>query len=205
MSKFITIEGIEGVGKSTAVSTIREYLSNQGIDVVVTREPGGTEISEQIRQVLLAHHAEKMSQDTELLLMFASRAQHIAQVIKPALESNQWVLCDRFTDSSYAYQGGGRELGFERIATLESWVQGDLRPDCTILLDAPVDLAMSRAKKRDELDRIELEQHHFFERTRQAFLELAELHPERYHIVDASQALESVQQQIHAVLQKIVS
>lgn len=204
-SVFLTVEGIEGVGKSTIMQFIDQFLSQEDIPHQLTREPGGTEIAEQIRQILLSKHQEKMSQDTELLLMFASRAQHIAGVIKPALAEGKWIICDRFTDSSFAYQGGGRGIALDRISQLETWVQGDFRPDCTLLLDAPVDIALARANKRGEPDRIESEKHDFFERIREAYLDRAKQYPHQYRIVDATQPLEHVKNAIATILNSLLS
>ena len=151
---FITFEGIEGMGKSTVVRAVQEHLESLSIPLIMTREPGGTPLAESIRKVLLGHHTEPLCESAELMMMFASRAQHIEHKIKPALAMGQWVLCDRFTDSSFAYQGGGRKLSKTRIELLEQWVQGDLQPDLTILLDGPVELGLHRIKKRTK-DRIE--------------------------------------------------
>ena len=197
-SMFITVEGIEGVGKSTAVATLANLLQAQGRTVCITREPGGTPIAEAIRRVLLDNYSEPMEIDTELLLMFAGRAQHIATVIEPALARGEWVLSDRFTDASYAYQGGGRHISDERIAILEQWVQGTLSPDITLLLDAPEDLALARAKKRSDLDRIEQEALHFFSNVRAKYLARAEAEPERFYCIDASASLEEVHTQLKA-------
>lgn len=199
MSYFITIEGIEGVGKSTAIQFICKQLDAAHIPYIVTREPGGTEITEAIRKLILAHYHEKMSADTELLLYFASRAQNIAQNIKPALAHGKWVVCDRFTDSSYAYQGGGRKIPKDRIAVLENWVHGDLQPDLTFLLDAPVEVGLDRIKNRDQ-DRIEHEKAQFFVRVRDAYLERAKEYPQRFKIIDASAAVAEVEQQIAKIL-----
>jgi dTMP kinase len=199
-NRFITFEGIEGVGKSTCVKYLYDYFQQEKIPVTVTREPGGTSIGEDIRKVLLAHHSEEMCHETELLLMFAARAQHIATVIVPALEQGNWVLCDRFTDATYAYQGGGRGIPENRIAILESWVQDQLRPSLTFLLDAPVDLALKRTKRRGAADRIELEKQHFFERVRAKYLERAQQEPHRFHIIDASQPRWRVLRQIRKVI-----
>ncbi len=192
--KFITLEGNEGSGKTTNLKYVRDYLLRQGIDVVVTREPGGTEVAEQIRDLLLAHPAEPIAEDTELLLMFASRAQHLAQLIKPMIAQGKWVLCSRFTDSTYAYQGGGRGIDPARIAALEQWLHGNFQPDLTLLFDLPVEMGMNRARQRALLDRIESEENAFFERVRQTYLTRAKQHP-RYRVIDASQPLEKVQQQ----------
>ncbi len=198
--RFITLEGSEGSGKSTNLAFIHQQLQAAGLDVILTREPGGTPLSEQIRELLLDHRNSTMHSDTELLLMFAARAQHINEVILPALERGQWVLCDRFTDATYAYQGAGRGIEMARIAQLEQWVQGDLRPDLTFFLDLPVSVGLARASERAELDRFEREQIDFFERVRQGYLAQAARHPRRYRLVDASQPLEQVQAQLAAQL-----
>jgi len=202
---FITVEGTEGVGKSSNIAFIQATLQQAGIEVVVTREPGGTKLGEEVRELLLDHRHSGMSSDAELLLMFAARAQHIEQVIKPALDKGQWVLCDRFTDATYAYQGGGRGISNERIATLETWVQGSLRPDITMLLDLPVEIGLARAGARGAADRFEKEQQTFFEQVRNAYLAQAKQSRERYRIIDASRTLDEVQQQIAGVLQPILA
>jgi len=200
---FITVEGIEGAGKSTTIKFIEQQLVAAGIAHQITREPGGTEIAEKIRQIFLQHHTETMAATTELLLMFASRAQHLASVIAPALTAGKWVLCDRFTDATYAYQGGGRGIDTARIAALEDWVQGALRPDYVLLLDVPAEVGLARIKKRNVEDRIEVEKAQFFERVRQAYLSRAHAMPERYKIIDASQNWPEVEQQIHVILEAI--
>ena len=202
--KFITVEGSEGVGKSSNLAYIEDYLSNAGINVVRTREPGGTPLGESIRELLLDARQTAMCDDTELLLMFAARAQHLAEVIRPALAAGHWVLCDRFTDATYAYQGGGRSMPMERIRALEDWVQGELRPDHTLLLDMPVRAGLERAGNRSQPDRFEQEQHAFFERVRETYLARAQAEPGRIHVIDASPALDKVQAQIATVLQQIV-
>ncbi|WP_130537628.1 dTMP kinase [Thiomicrorhabdus indica] len=195
--KFITLEGSEGAGKSTNIAFISDYLQSKGIDVLVTREPGGTEIGEQIRKILLNKANTAMHEDTELLLMFAARAQHIREKILPALEQGKWVISDRFTDASYAYQGAARGMGFERIAEIENWVQQGFQPDCTFVLDLPVEIGMQRVKSRGgDGDRFEDEQKAFFETVRNAYLHRAELAPERYAVIDASQTLDNVQAQL---------
>lgn len=204
MGRFITLEGIEGVGKTTNLSFIKGYLSEAGIDFVVTREPGGTSLGEALREILLGKTFTGMADDTELLLMFASRAEHIAQVIRPALERGQWVLCDRFTDATYAYQGGGRGLDINRIADLENWVQGALRPDLTLLLDAPVQIGSKRAYARSDPDRFESEQEAFHERVRSCYLERAQNEGNRIKVIDASKSLQDVQLQIAAELQRLI-
>jgi dTMP kinase len=198
--RFITLEGGEGVGKSTNLQYIQQLLLEQQLDVVVTREPGGTELAEKIRQLLLETHAETITEKAELLLVFAARAQHIQHVILPALQQGRWVLSDRFTDATYAYQGGGRGMDTQTIAWLESSVQGDLRPDLTLLLDAPLDIGMSRAQQRGKLDRFESEQRDFFERVRQAYLKRAGQDQQRYKIIDAGLPLNEVQLQIKQAL-----
>lgn len=198
--RFITLEGSEGCGKSTNLAYIHQYLVDAGIPVCMTREPGGTPLGEQIRALLLDAKQTAMHSDTELLLMFAARAQHLQQTILPALERGEWVLCDRFTDASYAYQGYGRGIALERIAQLETWVQGQLRPDLTLFLDLPVAIGLKRAGERGEPDRFEREQMDFFERVRQGYLAQAGKDPARYRVIDASVSLEAVQQEIAAVL-----
>ncbi|MBS0352209.1 MAG: dTMP kinase [Proteobacteria bacterium] len=202
---FISFEGIEGVGKSTAIKWVMAYLANLNIDFVVNREPGGTEISEDIRQVLLQHHPELMSLETELLLMFACRSQNVSQVVKPALQTGKWVISDRFTDASYAYQGYGRGMALEKIASLAQWVHGDLKPDITFLLDAPVDIGFERLKKRRNKDRIESEDLGFFERVRQGYLTLAKNEPNRFRLVQADRPLAEVQQQLLKELNKLIT
>ena len=192
--RFITLEGGEGVGKTTNLDFIQDYLTSRGIVVLRTREPGGTSIGERVRDILLNSYA--MDTWTELLLVFAARAQHISEVIRPALVSGKWVLSDRFTDASHAYQGGGRGLDGEIIGRLEAWVQQELQPDLTLLLDAPVELGMARAKNRGETDRFESERLDFFEKVRAAYLARAERFPERIRRVDASGSLAEVQSRI---------
>lgn len=196
--KFITVEGIEGVGKSTIVEFLQQQFAEANIDYVATREPGGTEIAENIRTALLTTYSEPMEIETELLLMFACRVQNIEHIIKPALARGQWVLSDRFTDASFAYQGGGRGIDKERIQALEHWLQGELQPDITLLLDAPIDIALARMHKRGAKDRIEREGEAFFERVREAYLARAAKHPERYRIINTDQSLDQVK---HDVLQ----
>ena len=202
--KFITVEGSEGVGKTTNLNFIRQQLERAGRELVVTREPGGTELAEKIRGLLLDPGHKGMSSDCELLLMFAARAQHLQEVILPSLDQGKWVLCDRFTDATYAYQGGGRGLPPERIASLEDFVQGAFRPDLTLLLDIPVELGLARAGARGALDRFEQEELAFFERVRSAYLDQARREPGRYRVVDAGQPLEQVQQDIQAVLDELL-
>ncbi|MBB2496390.1 dTMP kinase [Aquipseudomonas ullengensis] len=201
---FITLEGPEGAGKSTNREYLAARLREQGIDVLLTREPGGTPLAERIRELLLAPSDEAMAADTELLLVFAARAQHLAEVIRPALARGAVVLCDRFTDATYAYQGGGRGLSMERIAALESFVQGDLRPDLTLVFDLPVEVGLARAAARGRLDRFEQEGQGFFEAVRQTYLQRAAATTSRCRILDASQSLGAVQQSIDALLPEIL-
>ncbi|WP_194787750.1 dTMP kinase [Pseudomonas sp. UFMG81] len=201
---FITLEGPEGAGKSTNREYLAARLREHGIDVVMTREPGGTPLAERIRELLLAPSDEVMAVDTELLLMFAARAQHLAEVIRPALARGAVVLCDRFTDATYAYQGGGRGLSVERIAILEAFVQGELRPDLTLVFDLPVEVGLARAAARGRLDRFEQEGQAFFEAVRQAYLQRAGQQPQRYSLLDAAQPLEAVQRAIDALLPGIL-
>lgn len=197
---FITVEGGEGAGKSTMLAFMRDWLAKAGHDVVVTREPGGTALGERVRDILLHARELHMTAETEALLMFAARAEHLERVIRPALDAGKTVLCDRFTDATYAYQGGGRGLPAERIAQLEAWVQGALRPNLTLLLDVPVDVGLKRANQRSEPDRFEREQQEFFERVRAAYLERARREPQRLRVIDASRTPAEVQQQIADVL-----
>ncbi|MGM0564619.1 MAG: dTMP kinase [Pseudomonadota bacterium] len=203
--RFITLEGGEGVGKSTNLALVHNWLIERGVDVVQTREPGGTALGEAVRAVLLGEAAEGIGARAELLLMFAARAEHLEKVILPALERGQWVLCDRFTDASYAYQGAARGLGFEAVEALEQWTQGDLRPDWTLLLDAPVEVGMARAAERGEADRFEREPRGFFEAVREAYRRRAREAPERYARIDASRPLETVQAAIETELEKTLS
>ena len=198
--RFITIEGTEGVGKTTNIEYIKQWLDDHAISYVSTREPGGTPLAEEVRQLLLANREEKVCSKAELLMMFAGRAQHIDQVIEPQLAKGNWVLCDRFTDATYAYQGAGREMGDELIKSLETMVQGAMRPDLTLVLDVPVELGLERAGKRSEPDRFEREKTDFFNRVRQAYLSMATNNQQRYKIIDASKSLEHVQLQIEATL-----
>ena len=200
---FITLEGPEGAGKSTNREYLAMHLRESGVDVVLTREPGGTPLAERIRELLLAPDQEAMNTDAELLLMFAARAQHLAQVIRPALARGAVVLCDRFTDATYAYQGAGRGLPVERIALLENFVQGDLRPDLTLVFDLPVEIGLARATARGRLDRFEQEGRGFFEAVRSAYLGRAAQAPERYRVIDAAQSLEQVQRDLDLLLPEL--
>jgi len=197
---FITIEGIEGAGKSTCMQVVAEQIDAQGIALLQTREPGGTELGEDLRELLLGHRHTGMADDTELLLMFAARAEHIQRKILPALQAGHWVLCDRFTDATYAYQGAGRGIPVQRIEVLENWVQGALRPDLTIVMDLPVAQGLERAGKRSAPDRFESEALAFFERVRQGYLDIAQRDPQRVRVVDASRDLEQVSRSIHRLV-----
>jgi dTMP kinase len=201
---FITLEGPEGAGKSTNREYLAERLREQGIHVLLTREPGGTPLAERIRELLLTPSAEAMAADTELLLVFAARAQHLAEVIRPALARGEVVLCDRFTDATYAYQGGGRGLSVERIGQLEQFVQGSLRPDFTLLFDLPIEIGLARAEARGRLDRFEQEARSFFQAVRHTYLERAAQAPARYRIVDAGQSLTQVQLALDAILPELL-
>ncbi len=199
---FISIEGIEGVGKSTAVKFIEDYFQKKHLSYIVTREPGGTHIAEQIRKVLLTPcQEETMLPETELLLMFASRAQHIASVIMPALDAGKHVICDRFDDASFAYQGGGRGINLTYIQMLDDWLV-KRHPDITILLDASSEVGLMRAKHRGPHDRIEQEKASFFDRVRAVYLERAKQDAKRFKVIDASQSVEKVQQEIKVILDK---
>lgn len=201
---FVTLEGPEGAGKSTNLAYIADALRAAGCEPLLTREPGGTPIAEQVRGVLLAHHEEPMADDAELLLVFAARAQHLDRVIRPALAAGRVVISDRFTDATYAYQGGGRGIDQTRIAELEQWTQGDLRPDLTLILDVPVEVGMQRARARSALDRFESEQRAFFEAVRSTYLERAAMAPERYVVVDASTELAQVQQSLQPFIDQLL-
>ncbi|MDZ7754273.1 MAG: dTMP kinase [Gammaproteobacteria bacterium] len=201
--RFITVEGIEGAGKSTHMPAIRRVLEARGHRVLMTREPGGTPVGERIRELLLQPTAEGMAVDTELLLMFAARAEHVGRVIRPALDAGSWVLCDRFTDATFAYQGGGRGIEAARIEALEDWVQGDLRPDLTLILDVSPATGMARIGPRGHQDRIEREGTEFFERIREAYLERAARHPGRYRVIDGGADLATVQARLTAVLEAL--
>jgi len=198
--KFITVEGIEGVGKTTNIEFIHRQLLAAGREVLLTREPGGTPLAEAIRGLLLDPEYTGMDACCELQLVFAARAEHLARVIRPALARGNWVLCDRFTDATYAYQGGGRGIDTAIIASLETLVQGDFRPDLTVLLDVPVAIGLARASKRGALDRFEQEQVEFFERVRMCYLDLARKHAARYQVIDAARPLEQVQHDLGGVL-----
>ena len=196
--KFITLEGVDGAGKSTHLAWIAECLRAAGREVVVTREPGGTPLGERLRALLLS---EPMHIETETMLMFAARREHMARVIAPALETGRWVLSDRFTDATYAYQGGGRGLPRDRIAALERWVHGDLQPDLTLYFDLSIDVARQRlAATQAAPDRFEQEASDFFERVRSAYLERAAAHPRRIRVIDAAQPLDQVKKSLENIL-----
>jgi dTMP kinase len=202
---FLTLEGAEGVGKSTNIEYITQYLERRGIEYVLTREPGGTALAEKIRDLLLAVHEEPMSELTELLLVFAARAQHLDKVIQPALSKGKWVVCDRFTDATFAYQGAGRGLSVETIGQLQLLVQGQLRPDLTLILDLDPEIGLARASNRGELDRFELEQQSFFRHVRQGYLDIAQAEPERCKVIDASKPLTDVKLDLLAALEQGLS
>ena len=202
---FIVLEGGEGVGKSTNMAFIKSHLQQAGIAFDASREPGGTELAEKIRELFLASHSEPVAGITELLLVFAARAQHLHQKILPVLNSGQWLVCDRFTDATYAYQGGGRHLGKATISALEQLVQGDLRPDCVIILDASIEVGKARAQQRAELDRMESEQAVFHQDVRDAYLERAAQYPDRYAVINAEQSLAQVQLDLAAQLDRIIA
>lgn len=194
--KFITVEGIEGTGKSTNIDFLTSLIEASGFEVVRTREPGGTPMAEKIRQLLLDHDQEPLPEIAELLLFFASRSLHLQNAIVPALKEGKWVICDRFTDASRAYQGSGRGLDLDRIERLAEWVQEGLEPDMTILLDAPAEIGMQRAAARGDADRMDSQELSFYRRVRSGYLTLANAHPDRFAVVDASQPLDQVQASI---------
>ena len=207
MSKFITFEGVDGAGKSTHLAWFAGALRQRGFDVVVTREPGGTPLGEQLREILLN---QPMGIGTEALLMFAARLEHIEQVIKPALRAGKWVISDRFSDASFAYQGGGRGLDWDKLSQLEQWVHPDLQPDLTLFFDVPVEVARQRLRISDRagannvsLDRFEKEQADFFERVRAGYHKRVQQNPQRYVVIDAAQTLESVKHELEVIISNI--
>jgi dTMP kinase len=207
-AKFITLEGLEGSGKSTQIARLERHLVARGIDVTVTREPGGTPLAEKLRQVVLSPGNENISAAAETLIMFAARAVHLDSLIRPALAAGRWVLCDRFTDATYAYQGAGRGVGEAFIQSLETLVQGNLRPDLTLLLDLPAEVGLRRAaarRGREAPDRFELEGSEFFQRVRARFLALAGEHPERISVVNADRPLEEVTADLIAHLDTLLA
>ena len=203
--RFITLEGIEGAGKSTAARFVREWLTGRGLTVRATREPGGTPLAERVRELVLNRQGEAITPETETLLMFAARGLHLENLIRPALARGEWVVCDRFTDATRAYQGGGRGVGMEWIEQLASAVQRGLQPDCTLLLDLPVEVGLERVRQRSgtstPTDRFEEEPARFFERVRQVYLDLARAEPARIRIIDASRGLAEVQSQLVSALE----
>ncbi len=203
--KFITVEGIEGVGKSTNIEFLSAIIADRGFSVLRTREPGGTPMAERIRQMLLEHGEEPLPDIAESLLFFASRSLHICNTIRPALAAGRWVVCDRFTDASRAYQGHARGLGLDRINLMADWVQEDLQPDLTILLDAPAEVGRARATKRGEADRLDAEDASFYQRVRDAYLSLAAAEPGRFAVVDASQELAQVQAAIAVEINRLIN
>lgn len=202
---FITIEGGEGVGKSTNIAVLAEWLEQAGIAHRLTREPGGTPMAEAIRNLLLDIREEPVSPVTELLLIFAARSQHLNEVIEPALAQGVWVVCDRFTDATYAYQGGGRRIPDSWVSQLETLVQGELRPDLTLLLDAPVALGMQRAGQRGDLDRFEQERLAFFERVRRRYLERAEADPQRFRVIATDRPLEHIADDVRSAMDEFIT
>ena len=200
MPRFITVEGIEGAGKTSCLDLLEQRIRQRGHEVLVTREPGGTPLGEDLRRLLLGHRHDGMADDTELLLMFAARAEHLHAKIEPALVAGSWVLCDRFTDATYAYQGYGRGIDVQRIAALETWVQGERRPDLTLLLDLPVEVGLQRAGRRSTPDRFERQALTFFDRVRQGYLSLAASAPGRFRVIDAGQSLDQVSRQVTATI-----
>lgn len=201
--KFITVEGIEGTGKSTNIEFLTSLIEDNGFEVLHTREPGGTPMAEKIRQLLLEHGHEPLPEIAELLLFFASRSLHLRNAIIPALEEGKWVVCDRFTDASRAYQGSGRGLDLDRIERLAEWVQEGLEPDITILLDAPAEIGLQRAAERGSADRMDSQELAFYQRVRTGYLTLADMHPERFAVVDASQSLTQVQASIAEKMRRV--
>jgi dTMP kinase len=199
---FLTFEGVDGAGKSTHIAAVVKHLEHLGVSVVQTREPGGTPLGEKLRDLLLT---ESMHLETETLLMFAARIEHLKTVIEPALAKGQWVVCDRFTDATFAYQGAGRRLGAERVATLESWVHPHLQPDRTWLFDVPLSVARERLDRTRELDRFEREGSAFFERTRQGYADRVQQNPARFDVIDGSQSIESIQSYLQSELEKLVA
>ncbi len=200
MSKFITFEGVDGAGKSTHIAWFAETLGKRGHEVVVTREPGGTQLGKQLRDILLNR---PMSIGTEALLMFAARLEHIDQVIKPGLRAGKWVISDRFSDASFAYQGCGRGLSWEKLSQLEQWVHPDLQPDLTLYFDIPVDVARQRLANNVSLDRFEQEQADFFERVRAGYHKRVQEHPQRYAVIDAAQNIDNVKHQLENIILRL--
>lgn len=201
---FLTLDGIDGAGKSTQLAFIQDFLQQHAINVVCTREPGGTLLGKSLRDLLLNSQSHVCA-DTETLLMFADRAQHLHELIIPALSQNKWVLSDRFTDATFAYQSGGRQISKEKIVQLENWVQGDLRPDLTIILDIPIEIAIERIRSNRNLDRFEKEGIDFFERVRESYIKLALANPERYKIIDTNREISTIQNDIAQILLDVIN
>ncbi len=199
-AKFITFEGVDGAGKSTHLAWFADTLRQRGLEVLITREPGGTPLGERLREILLN---QPMHAETEVLLMFAARLEHIEQVIRPALQRGTWVVSDRFSDASFAYQGGGRGVPLAKLELLERWVHEDLQPDLTLLFDIPVEIARQRLSNNITLDRFEQEQADFFERVRAAYHRRVQQNPQRYAVIDAAQSLEKVKYQLEEVVLSI--
>lgn len=199
--KFITLEGIDGAGKSTHLAFIAEYLRATGKQVVVTREPGGTPLGEMLRDLVLS---QAMHVETETLIMFASRREHIDKVIVPALEKGIWIISDRFTDATYAYQGGGRGIAAERLKMLENWVQGSLQPDLTFLFDVPIEVSRERLALNMSLDRFEQEKQEFFMRVRAAYLACAAAQPQRIRVIDSSRSIADIQTELTGLIERVL-
>ena len=204
--KFISIEGIEGAGKSTQLTFIENYLKQLGINVVVTREPGGTALGEQIRELLLAPREEGMAVDTELLLMFAARAEHLEQVIKPAIQRGDWVLSDRFVDATFAYQGGGRGIAIERIEQISAWTLKEVKTDISFLFDLPVEVGQQRViARKGMIDRFEQEKTDFFQKIRDCYLQRSQQEPNRIKVIDASKSISDIELQLKTLLDELIS
>ena len=199
---FLTFEGVDGAGKSTHVDWVGDYLSERGVDVLRTREPGGTAIGEKLRALLLS---DPMHLETETLLMFAARNEHVRTVIEPAISKGQWVVCDRFTDATFAYQGAGRKLGAERVVALENWVHPNLQPDRTWFFDVPLAVARERLQNTRDLDRFESEGADFFERTRQGYLDRVQTNPARFGVIDGTESIDEIRQWLAQDLDKLVA
>lgn len=200
MSKFITFEGVDGAGKSTHLAWFADALRQRGHDVIITREPGGTPLGEQLREILLN---QPMNIGTEALLMFAARLEHIEQVIKPALNSGKWVVSDRFSDASFAYQGSGRGLDWDKLSQLEQWVHADLQPDVTLFFDVPVEVARQRLTNNATLDRFEQEQADFFERVRAGYHRRVQQNPQRYVVIDTAQTIDEIKHKLEVIIASI--
>ena len=196
-AKFITFEGVDGAGKSTHLEWFANALRQRGIDLLLTREPGGTPLGERLREILLH---QPMHAETEAMLMFAARREHVEQVIRPALQRGTWVICDRFSDASFAYQGGGRGVALAKLEQLEQWVHGDLQPDLTLLFDVPIEVARQRLANNASLDRFEQERGEFFERVRQAYLARAAKAPQRFAVIRAEKTMAEVQQELAKIV-----